>query len=245
MKRTLSILLILLLTVSVVSATTISEKPRELNKTHYFFITKIKQPFESFVSLFTKEDVRLEHIQEKQEILKQVTYFNDKEKLLDELDVDIEKVEKDADSLTLSGLSIIKEELRKERQELKDNTKTERLLELLKERLQEREQSQEYLNNAERLFPNKILLITPDNTYTLFFGAGKYKGYEEGTSANTDTSIRLSPSQVNELVNALETREYNRFDSTLADALPPQLKLRMKDMLKERFMEGIKEKDGE
>lgn len=243
MKRITSALLILLLLSSFVVAETSSEKSRELNKIQYFWMTKIRHPSESFMAFFTKqrEQVRFKHISEKQEILEQVTYIKDKERVLNDLKGDIEDIEaKNGDKVITSGLSLIKDDLQKQENEIKASVNQDQFFALLKTKLILRQGNPVYMNFARQAFPNSINLQLPDKGYTLMFDSGRYGGFFPSISPSAPYTIELSYADVAELTDALEHDEYNRFDSLLADRLPAQARYAMKDILQEKMSNTIK-----
>lgn len=232
MKRTTAIALIFFITISVATAQTQATAPRELDNGKYFWITKIKQPVELLFSGF-REEMRLKHIQEKQEFLDDVELLKDKERIIADINKDINKIKSD-DQLINSGLNLIRQRMQEENKEMQESIDVEEFLGNIKTELKNREHDPSYMAFADEVFDDDVAIAIGEEHYTLKFQEGKYEGYEKEVSPQQEV-IELSYSDVAEMNDALEKKQYNRFDKALAETLPPQMKAKVNDALKERM----------
>lgn len=237
MKRTLAIALIFLISISIASATTQATEPRTLDNGKYFWITKIKQPVELLFSGFSQQ-TRLRHIQEKQEFLDNVELLEDAEKISDDIEKHLNKLDTD-DPLIVAGAELIRNRLQERREEMKASVNVEAFMANIKTELKKRERDPTYMQFAEEIFDEDVAIAIGEEHYTLQFQDGKIKGYGKEVSPQQE-EIELSYSDVAEMNDALEKQEYNRFDKALAETLPPQMRVKVEDALKERMGNELK-----
>lgn len=225
----------------VVSADMVTEKPRELNKVRYFYLDKIKHPIQSFVASIkgNEKEVFINQIREKQQMLEEVDYLEDKEEPLKRLKKRIDDYE--LTHVESAGLEMVKQELENDLQEINDAVDEEEFLKNFATNIKERE-TEEYLSYAKDVFNGEINLLLPEKEYTLFFEDGRFIRYEEDASSTAQYNIVLSNTQIARLNQALINKQWNKFDDTLKDALPTDLKLKISDVLTERYGNSIKEK---
>lgn len=235
MKKLIPLAIIAILLISVVSATTLTENPRPVNKFSYTMEYKIFAPFKILLG----KETQLSILAKKQALLAETNIIDDKEYVLNDLDKDIKRLSKSKKPLIVAGAKLTNESIQKDRDEIHNSFDETAFFTEFQSVIKQRETTLEWQNFASSL-NGDVQLYIGERPYILKFDNGIYNGFSQGISDTASYIIHLGYGNAVRIYDDMRHREWNKMDSELAPLLPPKLQYKLKDSLKVRLGEQIR-----